>query len=594
MTAQPEEKGALLVAEGETRTWPVMKRIITTYVRDHLGRLGLAVIFMIIAAATEGATAYLLDPAVKSLFMDKDPQMLILIPVAVIIVMLIKTVSTYGQAVLMSSIGERIVATIQADLFKRFVISDLGWLLRVHSGKLLSSFLYDAGIMRNTVSKSVTGLASDSTKFIALVAVMFYQDWQLTLIAFTIAPIVGWFIRNIGKRMRKAATRTQAETGNLTTVLNESIGGVRTVKAYGREDFETDRLRDMLNRRLVFLLKAVRIRSGASPFTEGFTGIAIAGVIYFAGWKAQNGQMELNHFVSFLGAMMLAYRPLKNLATINTSIQQGVAAAVRVFALMDRPLKITDAPDAKTLENVKGDIKFNNVSFAYDDGTVALHGVDLDIAPGQSIALVGPSGGGKSTILNLIPRFFDPSDGAITVDGHNLRALTQDSLRSNIGLVSQTPFLFDDTIFANIAYGKAGATEDDVITAAKGAAAHDFIMQLPDGYQTTVGEAGEKLSGGQKQRIAIARAMLRDAPILLLDEATSALDTESERKVQDALDVLMKGRTTIMIAHRLSTIINADLICVVAGGEIVERGTHQELLDNGGIYRSLYETSKSS
>ncbi|MEN8722152.1 MAG: ABC transporter transmembrane domain-containing protein [Alphaproteobacteria bacterium] len=586
-----DELGALLVATGETRTWPVMKRIIKSYVRDHLGALSLAVLFMVLVAATEGATAYLLDPAIDLLFLEKDPSMLFVIPAAVMVVMIVKAAASYGQAVLMAGVGERIVSAIQIDLFNRFIIADLGWLLRVHTGKLMSSFLYDASVMRNTVSKSITGAASDVTKLIALIGVMVYQDWQLSIIALVIAPIVGGFIRNIGKRMRKAATSIQSETGNLATVLTETLGGVRTVKAYGREDFETNRLRTTVNRRLKFLIKAVRIRSGASPITEGFTGIAIAGVILFAGWKAQMGEMELNHFVSFLGAMMLAYRPLKNLATINAALQEGVAAAVRVFSLMDRPLKVQDAPDAIALEKVDGAIAFNNVAYTYDDGTVALNKIDLDIKPGQSVALVGPSGGGKSTVLNLIPRFFDATDGSITLDGQDLRALTQDSLRANIGLVSQDPFLFDDTIASNIAYSCPDATQDEIIAAAKGAAAHDFISQLPEGYQTTVGEAGEKLSGGQKQRIAIARAMLKDAPILLLDEATSALDTESERKVQDALDRLKTGRTTIMIAHRLSTIINADMICVVADGRIVEQGTHADLLEKGGLYKGLYETS---
>ncbi len=445
--------------------------------------------------------------------------------------------------------------------------------------------------MRHTVSKSVTGAASDTTKLIALVGVMVYQDWQLSLIALVIAPVVGGFIRNIGKRMRKTATRTQAETGNLATVLTETLGGVRTVKAYGQEDFEIDRLNHTVKRRLALLMKAVRVRGGAGPITEGFTGIAIAGVIFFAGWKAQSGEMELNHFVSFLGAMMLAYKPLKSLSTINAALQEGVAAAVRVFALIDKPLKVQDAPDAITLEQTQGAITFSDVGFAYDDGTVALNKIDLEIKPGQSVALVGPSGGGKSTILNLIPRFFDVTRGSVTLDGHDLRTLTQNSLRAQIGLVSQDPFLFDDTIMANILYGRPDATEDEVVTAAKQAAAHDFIMQLPNGYNTTAGEAGEKLSGGQKQRIAIARAMLKDAPILLLDEATSALDTDSERKVQDALDRLKAGRTTIMIAHRLSTIINADMICVVADGRIVEQGRHDELLAKGGLYKGLYETS---
>ncbi len=569
------------------------KRLLRELVRPHLGRFILAFILLAIVAATEAGTAWLLDPAIKLLFIEKDSDMLALIPIAVVIIMTAKALATYGQTVLISFVGERVMADTQRNLFKKLVTSDLGWLHGTHTGKLISSFLYDVGLMRAAVSNAIASGTGDALKVIGLGAVMFYQDWQLALLSLTIAPILGIFTRQTSRRMRKAATQGQLETGTLTTLLTDTLSGTRTVKAYGREAHEINRVSQSIETRLGYLLKIIRVRAGAGPVTDTITGFAIAGVIFYAGWKAQTGGMELGQFVSFLGAMMMAYRPLRSLSQINTVMQEGLSGAARVFALLDVEDRVFSKPNPDTIApGTPATVTFDNVTFAYDDGTPALHGVSFDMQPGQSLALVGPSGGGKSTILNLIPRFYDVAGGTVSAFGHDVRDLGIADLRSRIALVTQDPFLFDETVAANISYGLEGATQEQIEEAAKRAAAHDFISELPGGYETKVGEAGVKLSGGQKQRIAIARAFIKDAPILLLDEATSALDTQSERQVQRALDELMQGRTTLIIAHRLSTIEHANTILVIDKGQIVERGNHAELLAANGLYHHLYESAE--
>ena len=577
--APPRDSGALA------------KRLFGAYLLPHWKRVSIAIVFMLIAAAAEGGIAYILDPAIRYLFVEKDPVMLKLIPLAVIAIMLVKAFSTYGQTVLMGTVSQRIIANVQIDLFSRIMKGDLGWLNRVHSGRLISSFINDALLLRESLTKVVVSLASDLTKVIALGTVMFMQDWQLSLITICVIPPVLVYIRKVGKRMRKASTKGQEETGTLSSLLSETLGGVRTVKAYNQQAHEVERVSASINRRAAHIFKQIRVSAAASPASEAMTGIAIAGVIYYAGLKALNGEMEINNLMSFIGAMMLALRPLKSLASLNAKLQDGLAAADRIFTLMDTPISIIDRDGAKPLTVSDGAIGFDQVRFAYDDGTEALKTVTLDVPAGKTVALVGPSGGGKSTILNLIPRFYDVTGGTITIDGTNVRDVTLDSLRAAVGLVTQEPFLFDDTIAANILYGRPDASPAQVEAAARAAAAHDFIAALPLGYDTVVGEDGLKLSGGQRQRIAIARAMLKDAPILLLDEATSALDTESERKVQDALKTLMAGRTTLVIAHRLSTIVDADIIYVIENGAVIEQGTHAHLLALDGLYARLYRQS---
>lgn len=565
----------------------LLRRLLFTYMRPHASRLFTALIFMVIAAAATAGSAQLLDPAIKYLFIEKNPRMLSLIPFAVFAIMSVKAAANYGDNVLMNYVGRRIIADTQTAMFERLMHADIGWLRQNHSGKIISHFLNDSVLMREAVTRTVTGIGKDLLSLVFLFCVMVYQDPVMTSIAVLVIPVVALFVRQLSRRMRKSSNYSMAESGNLSTLLAETLAGARVVKAYGQEAHEIDRVTKSIERVMDFIMRGVRARSAAAPVTESLTGLTIAAAIYYAGHRALDGTMEINHFVAFLGAMMMAYQPLKSLATLSTALQEGLAAAVRVFSMIDVEPAIKDAPGATPLKIHSGRIRFENVSFTYGGSQDVLRGINLEIAPGQKVALVGPSGAGKSTILNLIPRFYDATAGRVLIDGVNVRDATLESLRHSVALVTQEPFLFDDTVRANIAYGKRGATDAEITASARAADAHEFIMALPQGYQTIVGEAGMRLSGGQRQRLAIARAMLKDAPILLLDEATSSLDSESERQVQRALATLMQGRSSLIIAHRLSTIADADCILVLENGQIVESGHHAELLSHGGAYARL-------
>ncbi len=573
-------------AEGQSAV-ALMRRLMTDHMRPHLWRILAAIVLMAVTAAATAMTAQMLDPAIKYLFLDKDQHMLMLIPLMVFAVMALKAGASYGENILMNYVGQRIISDIQIDLFEHLIRADTGWLRQYHSGKIIAHFLNDAVLMREAVSRSITGLGKDFLTLIMLLGVMLYQDPVMTGIAVFILPIVVVFVRQLSRLMRKSVNRGMAETGNLSTLLSETLAGSRVVKAYGQENHEIRRATQSINLRMEFIMRGVRARSAAAPITEALTGLAIAAAIYYAGVRALSGNMEINHFAAFLGAMMLAYQPLKSLATISTALQEGLAAAARTFSVMDVKPTIKDTPDATALTVPQGRIRFENVHFSYGENDEALRDINLEIAPGKTVALVGPSGAGKSTMLNLIPRFYDVTSGRLTIDGADVRDVTMASLRRAVALVTQEPFLFDDTVRANIAYGRPDADSQDIEAAARAADAHDFIMALPQGYLTIVGEAGMRLSGGQRQRLAIARAMLKNAPILLLDEATSSLDTDSERQVQGALARLMRGRTSLVIAHRLSTIMDADCIHVIVDGRIVESGTHHRLIAQNGVYTRL-------
>ncbi|MFN4275178.1 MAG: ABC transporter ATP-binding protein [Ferrovibrio sp.] len=575
------------VSNAPASSMALIRRLLAEQVRPHIGSLFLAVISMGVVAAMTAATAWLLKPAIDQVFTERDPYWTMMVPLMVVAVVVIKAIAAYFEGTLMTQFGERIIADTQVRMYAHMIRADLAWLHEMHSGKLIASFLYDAGLLREAVSKALTGIVKDSLSLIFLTGVMFAMNWQFALIVCVIFPLVGLTTRRLGKKARKGSARSQQETGKLTTILSETFDGARMVKAYGMEQREIDRARQSVETRLGHIMKVVRARAAASPSTEALGGIAVAVIIYIGGTTET---LTLGTLTAFIYAALSAYQPLKALANLNTALQEGLAAAERIFSLLDIKPKITEAADAKPLVVSGGEIRLEQVSFRYSEDKTALQGISLVVPRGKKAALVGASGAGKSTLLNLVPRFYDASEGRVLIDGQDVRAVTLGSLRRSVALVSQELTLFDDTIRANIAYGRPEADLGDIEAAARHAAAHDFIMALPEGYDTLVGENGVRLSGGQRQRIAIARAMVRDAPILLLDEATSALDTESERLIQTALGELMRGRTTLVIAHRLSTVIDADVIFVLDHGRLVEQGSHAELLARNGAYARLYAT----
>ena len=568
----------------------ILSRLFRDSIKPYLSRLISSLFFMIIIALCTGATAWLLDPAIEKIFLDKDSSMLIIIPLAIIGTLLIKSLSAYIQVFLLNSVAQNVIADTQIKLFKKIINADLAWLHKIHSAKIISNFLYDVTLLQDSVSSSLANGVKDFLTLICLVGVMYYQDWVLATIAIIAFPLVGLLSRQLGKRIKKASTETQEETGIMASILSENLDGTRIVKAYQQEDREIKKLSESVYRRMNKILKAINTRGATSPFAEFLAGFGIAGTLYYAGLRGLQGELPLNEFVSFLGAMMLAFQPLRRLAAVNTTLQEGFAAAIRVFDLLDQKSLINEEINAQELSNPNSDILFDNVTLSYDgQKNSALKNISLEIPNGKITALVGPSGSGKSSILNLIPRFYDPKSGAIRIGNQNIRHLTMQSLRSKIALVNQEPILFDMSIKDNILYGNPNANDQEIEDASKSSASDEFITKLPEGYNTIVGEDGYSLSGGQKQRISLARAFLKDAPILLLDEATSSLDTESEHLVQEAINTLMKNRTTLIIAHRLSTIINSDNIIVIDNGEVVESGTHSELIKNDGMYKKLYE-----
>ena len=568
----------------------ILKRLFKDSIKPYAGKLLASLFFMAIIAITTGATAWLLDPAIEKIFLDRDEKMLILIPIAIILTLLIKGIASYIQVYLLTVVGQQIIADTQVKMFSKVIYSDLAWLNQIHSAKIISNFLYDVNLLQGSVSNSLASGMKDLLTLICLLGVMFYQDWRLATVAIIAFPLVGLLSGRLGKRMKKAATESQVETGILASLLSENLDGTRIVKAYQQEESEIKKVSSSILRRMKNIIKAHVTRGAASPFAEFLAGFGIAGALYYAGLRGLQGELPLNEFISFLGAMMLAFQPLRRLAAINTTIQEGFSAAIRVFNLLDQESLINENKDAFDLKVEQGEIQLKNVTLSYiGQKRSALNDISLSIPSGQITALVGPSGAGKTSILNLIPRFYDPSNGEVLIDSQDIKNATIKSLRSEIALVSQEPILFDDTVRENICYGKKSALEDEIISAAKSAAAHEFISELPDGYNTIIGEKGFSLSGGQKQRISIARAFLKNAPILLLDEATSSLDTESEHLVQNAINSLMKNRTTLVIAHRLSTIINSKKIIVLENGTVKETGTHEELIKTAGIYKKLYD-----
>jgi subfamily B ATP-binding cassette protein MsbA len=570
------------------RSAALVGRLARDFMRPHARHIILAFLLMGLAAGSTAGRAWLMQPVLDRIFVAREGSLLLVIAGGALALALVKGLADYGEAVLMTRVGQRVIADVQITLFARLMRADLAYFHANPTGTLISRFTSDAALLRGAAANVLAGIGKDAVTVVFLVGVMFYQDWLLALVSLFVFPLAIHPIVGIGRRIRRVTANTQAEIGQFTTLLNQTFQGARHVKAYGMEQYEERRAAGLIERLFALIDRGARTRSRASPMMETLGGTAIAIVILYGGHQVISGARTPGALFSFITALLLAYQPLKSLANLNASLQEGLAAAQRIFEVIDVEPTIRDRPGARPLRISGGEIRFDNVSFGYVPGAVAIDGISLTIPAGRTVALVGPSGAGKSTILNLIPRFFDVGAGSIAIDGQDVRSVTLMSLRGAIALVAQEVSLFDDTVRANIAYGRFGASMEEIEVAAQAAAADAFIRELPQGYDTLVGEHGIRLSGGQRQRIAIARAMLKNAPVLLLDEATSALDSESERQVQTALRTLIHGRTTLVIAHRMSTVHLADLIHVIDRGVVVESGRHQELLSRNGLYARLY------
>jgi subfamily B ATP-binding cassette protein MsbA len=565
----------------------IFKRLIQM-AGSHLPRFIVALFCMLVVGTTTAALAFLIKPAMDDIFLNKDAVTLKWLPIAVVVIYMFKGICSWSQTVLMNFIGLRIVADLRNRLYSKIQDQSLTFFTKNPTGILMSRITNDVNLIQAAVSEAVTSLLKDSFMLLGLVFVIFYRDWKLAAIAMFVFPLAIYPIAKFGSKLRHFATRTQVTMGSLSALLQETISGARIVKAFGMEEYENKRFAEENERLFKLNLKSISVIGLSSPFMEFLGGLGIAAIIFYGGYQVINGQSTPGTFFSFLAALIMLYEPVKRLTNVNNTIQQGIAAANRVFDILDTVPDIQNAAHAVHLPKISSHIDIQDVTFSYEQTPVLRH-VNLKIRAGEIMAFVGMSGGGKTTLVNLIPRFYDVREGRILIDGRDIRDVTISSLRAQIGIVTQQTILFNDTVKNNIAYGDIAKSEAQIIAAAKAANAHDFITNLPNGYDTVIGEQGAKLSGGERQRISIARALLKDAPILILDEATSSLDTEAEIEVQDALETLMKGRTTLSIAHRLSTIRNADRIIVLVNGVIVEEGTHEALLEKKGEYCKLYQ-----
>jgi subfamily B ATP-binding cassette protein MsbA len=562
-------------------------RRLLEFVKPYWKHMAGAMVCMLFVSAATSGSAFLVKPVLDDVFFKKDLVMLKLIPLAIIGIFILKGIFDYGQAFLMSYVGQRIIADLREKIYNHIQSLSLSFFTRNPTGVLMSRILNDVNMIQGAVTDAVTGLLKDCFTLIGLVAVIFYRDWFLASVALVVFPVAVYPIVKFGKKLRSYSTRSQSSMANITTILLESITGTRIVKAFNMEDHERKRFAKENRRLFGILIKSVRVRAISHPLMEFLGGLGIAFIVFYGGRSVIQGEATPGTFFSFLAALLMLYEPVKRLSGINNTVQQGLAAAVRIFEILDTVPEIRDQPGAQVLTSVSQAIEYQDVSFKYEEDWV-LKNINLRIKVGEMVAFVGASGGGKTTLVNLLPRFYDVTSGKVLIDGVDIRQLTTESLRSKIGIVTQTTILFNDTVRSNIAYGKIDQPFEEVVKAAQAAYAHGFIQNLPRGYETIIGEQGVKLSGGERQRVSIARALLKNAPILILDEATSSLDSESEIEVQKALEYLMQGRTTLVIAHRLSTIRKADRIMVVINGTIVEEGTHEELLAKEGEYKKLY------
>ena len=567
----------------------LVNRIFKTQVKKYIPELSITFIFIILTSLTTAATAWLLDPAIKEIFINKNTKMLYLIPVAIIFTFILKAFSIYGTRIITIKVGIKIIKNIQTLMAQKFLLSDISHITKKHSGKYLSNFTNDTTILFVVLTGVVVTLFKETFTLIGLIGLMFYHDWQLSLLAVVMIPIAAISSKNIGKKMGKKVHISLEASDKFMKFLSEIIKGSWLIKIYQKEEDELKKISMIIDERFKAIRKVEQTRLGAGPIMEVISAIAIAIVVFFAGYRSMQGAITLGEFVSFLAALMLAYQPVRALAGINVGIQEGITAAKRIYEIIDQKNEIYNDKNAPPLKLKNATLEFKNISFTYPDGTHALKNLSAKIEGGKKFGLVGISGSGKTTFLNLIPRFFNLKHGEILIDDQNINNINLSSLRKEISLVSQDVILFDDTIRSNILYGNASASDNEIINACKFAAAQDFIEKLPNKYETIIGENGIKLSGGQKQRLSIARAILKNSSIILLDEATSSLDSESESVIQQAIENLTKNKTTIIIAHRLSTIMNCDKILVFDSGEIVAEGSHEFLVNNSVIYKNLYK-----
>ena len=568
----------------------ILQRLYKEYVRKHLKKILIALVLSIIVASSTSGIAWLLDPAVKKIFIEQDKVFSWSIPILIIVAFTSKGLSLYFARINIIRVGEEVAGALQKKIARNILTSDIQTLDNRHSGKYISNIMYDAHQIQNLVSTGVLNLMKDSFSVIALVSLMFYQNWKLALFAILMMPLAIILAKSLGKRIGKATSKAGESSGNLTSFLTEIFKGSKMIRIYQKENEENEKASDVIDDLVEKNIKIGSVIIRATPIMEALTGFMIAGFIVFSGQLIASGEIGVNNFFSFLAAMMLAYQPIRSLATINMAAYQGAAAFKRISNIIDKEIKIREISDAPKLMISNSDIKFNNVGFKYESiNEKAINNISFKIKGNTMTAFVGHSGAGKSTIINLLPRFYDPQEGSIEIDNQNICNVSLRSLRENLSMVSQDVILFDDSIKNNIAYAKESASNEDIINACKFAAADEFIEKLPKGYDTLVGENGVRLSGGQKQRISIARAVLKESPIILLDEATSSLDSESEQKVQNAINNLTKNKTTLVIAHRLSTIHNADKIFVMRNGKVINSGNHKFLIENCEEYKSLYK-----
>ena len=593
-----ESKEKKILAQLSTPIVPSgpLQRLLQQFIRPYRNKLLLALVFMLLGALSTTALPYLLKPVFDYVLISGQTDMFAVVSAMVLMAFFIKGIAAYGEAVTMTYVGQKIISDIQEALFKHLMNSDLAFFNRVPSGEIISKFTNDVGLMRNAMANTLIALGKDSLTLVFLVGLMFYMDATLSAIAFVVFPASVLPILQIGRRMRKVTHQTQDQQAGLTHYLAQAFQSIRVVKAYGMENKEQRFVSQTINDVFRLIYKSIKTRSLSHPIIESLGGIAIVAIVIYGGLQVMNHQRTAGDFIAFVVSLLLVYEPLKRLTNLNANLQEGIAASLRIFEIFDMQPQIVSPNKPLKLIQSKGHLQFCHVNFQYRvpkrshrEGRPVLDDINFIAEPGQRIAIVGPSGAGKSTLINLIPRFYDVTGGHILIDGIDIRQLSLQELRGHIGLVSQEIALFDRTIFDNIAYVDDTVSLSQVQAAAKAAEAHEFIEALPEGYNTTIGENGVKLSGGQRQRIAIARALLKDAPILLLDEATSSLDTESEMKIQQALVNLMTNKTTISVAHRLSTIRDADMILVLERGRCVERGQHQQLIDQGGVYAGLWQ-----